>query len=641
MLHPIASIGKTVFQASGGDVMEFLIQENDRLKTVISLDFQPDRNRLKFDIYKQAAEAHSLSREVLAEIVCVPNEKGNRPQFSPTSTNLSYLLSQTIPNLAEFLPQHSALKKSLLRIVNQFFNRYEEKSGRKEAYVLNDAYVTEWDVAFEASGMLKKRLQNYADALAKAISQRFGNKPAETIYTVLIDGEPIVAHREYQEFVLEKNLESAFANTVDSTCSICGRNGSVTQDTARFQFKFYMTDKVNFASYFNRQSFYKAVALCPECYRDLLVGEKWAMKNLKTRLGGFDVYILPQVVWHGDGLSAQTIYTRMKELPREFNEIRNIQTLREREKEILLKMRRSPSLRENPFIWNFLFYRQAQAAFKILMLIKDVPPSRIWHITEKLHEIDEIRERLFPNRDGLGFGLDQIYWLIPMRKKGADLQEYRKVLQIYYHIFTDLQLDPTQLYSLYTQLAHLHHFQSYQLFQIGQQNNPELALAYDTIKWNFFLLFLRKLELINGGSVMEDQSVGTYFPEGLKEAFRELGYNPAQQGLALLGYVLGAVANAQYKEGLENKPVLEKINYQGMTHEKVTRLFNELFEKIRQYRRHIGYAERWWAAGKKLYESGRDLPMSSDERVFYLLSGYALNVLRVAKPEPETEKVES
>ena len=135
---------------------------------------------------------------------------------------------------------------------------------------------------------------------------------------------------------------------------------------------------------------------------------------------------------------------------------------------------------------------------------------------------------------------------------------------------------------------------------------------------------------------MEDQALESYFPDGMKEAFQELGYNAAQQGLALLGYVLGAVANAQYREGLENKPVLEKINYQGMTDEKVTRLFNELFEKIRQYRRHIGYAERWWAAGKKLYEFGRDLPMSSDERVFYLLSGYALNVLRVSKSETET-----
>ena len=637
MLHPIASIGKTVFQASGGEVMGFLIQENDRLKTVISMDFLPQENRIKFDIYKQAGDDKPLSKEILKDIVSIPNEKGMRPQFSPTTTNLSYLLTQTLPNLTDFLPEETNLKKKLSKIVIQFFEHYEEKGGRKTSFVLKDTYLSEWEVAFDSSDRsLKARIQDYATRLEKALSEKFGNKPAETIYTVLVDGEPIASHKEYQDFVLQKNLESAFEETVESTCSVCGYEGKVTQDTARFQFKFYMTDKVNFASYFNNQNFYKAVALCPECYRNLLVGEKWAMKNLKTRLGGFDVYILPQVMWQGNGQAVSTIFSKMKKLPDEFNEIRNIKILRERERDVLMKVKQSPALQENPFIWNFLFFRQAKAAFKILMLIKDVPPSRILEITKAIHEIDGVKNRLFPDREGLFFDLDQIYWIIPMRKKGADLQEYRKVLQIYYHIFTDLQLDATQLYSLYAQLAHLHHFQTYPLFQIGQQKNPDLALAYDTIKWNLFLLFLKKMRLIKGGSIMEDQALESYFPDGMKEAFQELGYNAAQQGLALLGYVLGAVANAQYREGLENKPVLEKINYQGMTDEKVTRLFNELFEKIRQYKRHIGYAERWWAAGKKLYESGRDLPMSSDERVFYLLSGYALNVLRVSKSETET-----
>jgi len=62
-----------------------------------------------------------------------------------------------------------------------------------------------------------------------------------------------------------------------------------------------------------------------------------------------------------------------------------------------------------------------------------------------------------------------------------------------------------------------------------------------------------------------------------------------------------------------------------MSDEKVVRLFNEIFEKIRQYK--IGYAERWWAAAKKLYESGDRNALTADERVFYLLSGYALNAI--------------
>ena len=64
-----------------------------------------------------------------------------------------------------------------------------------------------------------------------------------------------------------------------------------------------------------------------------------------------------------------------------------------------------------------------------------------------------------------------------------------------------------------------------------------------------------------------------------------------------------------------------------MNEEKVIRLFNDAFEKVRQYRRHIGYADRWLALAKKLYESGADEKLTSDERVFYLLSGYSMNLL--------------
>lgn len=126
---------------------------------------------------------------------------------------------------------------------------------------------------------------------------------------------------------------------------------------------------------------------------------------------------------------------------------------------------------------------------------------------------------------------------------------------------------------------------------------------------------------------MEATNLEKFYPEGLAGLFADLQYDRTQQGLALLGFVLGAVANAQRKEGLENKPVLEKVNYQGMSDEKIVRLFNELFEKIRQYRDHIGYAERWWSAAKQLYESSDRSSLTANERVFYLLSGYSFHLL--------------
>jgi hypothetical protein len=71
------------------------------------------------------------------------------------------------------------------------------------------------------------------------------------------------------------------------------------------------------------------------------------------------------------------------------------------------------------------------------------------------------------------------------------------------------------------------------------------------------------------------------------------------------------------------------------------RLFNEAAQKIHQYRKHkIGYVERWLALGKKLYETGAHEELTADARVFYLLSGYSMNLLRT-KPAPETPETEA
>ncbi|MBD3375178.1 hypothetical protein GF406_09095, partial [candidate division KSB1 bacterium] len=206
-----------------------------------------------------------------------------------------------------------------------------------------------------------------------------------------------------------------------------------------------------------------------------------------------------------------------------------------------------------------------------------------------------------------------------------------------YNLFSAIPMQKSQLLTYYIELAHMHRFESYKLYQIGTQQNPEWALMSDTLKWNLFLLFLYKLDLL-GGNKMESSST-IWVPERLDPVFKELGYSPAQQGLALLGYVLESAAYAQYKEGLKNKPVLGKLNYQGMTHEKVIRLFNDLYEKINQYRKHIGYAERFLASGQQLYLSDTGQTLSAHERVFYILSGYSFHLLE-NKNEPSKEGVE-
>ncbi|MFQ5627834.1 MAG: TIGR02556 family CRISPR-associated protein [bacterium] len=636
MLNVIADIGKIVSSSSEGDLLEFLIPESTSHKYIVGIDFDLEHQSLKFDLLVEGTD-EGLSKQKLKEYLYVPAEKGKRPQFSPTSDKLHYLVSQTIPNLCNFLSDDSQLKKQLKAVWDQFLLEVKEKTGKKSGYILNNAFLTKGEITFEHSPeKLKEAIAAYSKEIAKAIAEETKASGRETIYTICIDGAPVAKHEDYRRFLLRKNAESAFDGAIQQSCAICGHTGNVTQDTTRFAMKFYITDKINFASYFDEKNYFKAVALCQSCYQNIIIGEKWIGQHLRTRLGGFDVYVLPQVVW--PDTNTNRVFSQLKTVKNEFNEIKNIRALREAEREAMRQAERRRVFEQNAFIWNFLFFRKAQSSFKILTLIKDVPPSRIMEITNVTNAVDDVRKRLAIS-DSLAFDLDQIYRLIPLRKRGADLQEYKKILQLYYCIFNGLSVEKSQLHRFYTQLACTHHFETYKLFQISKPEKvtPDYALMCDTLRWNLFLVFLRKLNLIEGESPMNTNEFDAYFPDGVKPVLVELKYNSAQQGLALLGYVIGVIAYAQdKKENLKNKPVLEKINYQGMSEEKVVRLFNDAFEKIRQYRRHIGYAERWWALAKKLYESGANEKLSSDERVFYILSGYSMNLLR-AKPEQEQE----
>jgi len=617
MLNVIAEIGKTVSSTSTGDVLEFLVPEKNSFKVLVGMNFDTQKKTVSFDLIK-STEQEGLSREVLKEFLFIPTEKGNRPQFVITTPNLSYLLSQTMPNLHALL-MSGELRKKIQKIIELFWIESGNPNDSKYGQVVNDECIKNFNIVIDRTITdVKEFVTKYAACVEKSVAEKYHCKVNDIIYTVMINKNSIARNEEYKKFLLKKNFESAFKKTVKQKCAICGALKEVTTDTTRLQFKFYMTDKINFASYFDKRNYNRAVTLCRDCYKYTIIGERWIDANLKTRLGNFQVYILPQILY--SSLENELILEKLKKLQGQFNVTKNIEQLREKESEIRLYFQ------EVPFIFNFFFFKKSQAAFKILTLIKDVPPSRIVNMSRSMNQVDDIAEKNnFPTNSR--FDLDKIYWITPIKKKGAEHVEYRKLFQMFDNLFNAYLFQPALLYNIYCQLAHIHNTGTYDLYQFRRQEQPDWALKSDTLKWNLYLLFLKKLNLFNGGEYMESTQLKDFFPNGLADLFADFKYEPAQQGLALLGYVLGAVANAQFKEGHENKPVLGKVNYQGMSEEKVIRLFNDLFEKIRQYSKHIGYAERWWSAAKQLYESSDRSRLTANERVFYLLSGYSFHLL--------------
>ena len=626
MLHIITQIGKIVAADPELDPLAFLVPDQGTFRYLVGMNCDTDRRKISFSILKEAAaKEDQLSRETLQEFAFTGAEKGNRPQFSPTVPNLAYLVSQVLPNLADFLPG-GELKSRLQQITEAFFEEAASGKGQKAVPVLApETLPFDLPEPYPREADAKRKIKLMVSHIENHLKTELGVKLKETLYTVQLDGQVLAQDGEYRSFLIHKNLESPFEDTKQAICSLCGRETEVTQDTTRFLFKFYMTDKLSFASNFEEANFYKAVSLCRDCYRRWLLAERWIDGNLRTRLGGFNLYLLPEMTWPAG--EEKRLLNRLKELPREFDEISNLQILLERQKRVESRLEREQPI---PFIWNFLFYRKAQSAFKVLLLIREVPPSRIRRIYRTLMAVEDVRARFFP--EWTQFDLNQVYSLIPLHRSGGDLREYRKILQLYHDIFTATPVRSAPLYRSFVDLARIHHFESYPQYQIGWQRDSQWALARDTVRWNLFLLFLRYENLLGGEHMMETAQLPGSVPQELEQLFDTLGYSSPQRGLALLGYVIGVIANAQWKEGLENKPVLNKISYQGMSDEKTVRLFGEIFGKLRQYQKRVGFAEPWLATAMGLYQAGGGgKAMTSDERLFYLLSGYAFQVSLAAK----------
>jgi CRISPR-associated protein Csh1 len=110
----------------------------------------------------------------------------------------------------------------------------------------------------------------------------------------------------------------------------------------------------------------------------------------------------------------------------------------------------------------------------------------------------------------------------------------------------------------------------------------------------------------------------------LRQFFEEMGYSPQQQALYWLGRMVNKIGTAQFKKGHAQKPVLNKINYNGMDYSKVQRLFVDTFELATQYRivNEINFYSNSFTqvfpADERLWK------ITPQEGVFYILSGFSL-----------------
>lgn len=647
MIEALNNLGKLVLAGGKQDFVEALVQSidaDDEKAHIILIDFDTESRRISVG----AKKIEKVGDRTALQYLWIGNEPGNPPQWYVTTDNIEYLLSQTIPNLIAKLPKDSGLARLLTNCRDKFFVDLGIEKGAEQRYryVFDVSIISDMNTLdiYKRVKKAKKTVQEVAKAFYNYLKKETGLTRKEVqLFTLLVDGQPIATEQEYRNLVGYAKVDALFEEARIGVCGACGFEKPVTSDTTKLKFKYYIVDKINFAHEFD-EDFTTNLSLCSDCYKHILAAETLVSKYLSARIGygnnGVNVYIIPQFLV-GDNLVPKDLDNWLKRVKFAFETMTSFKekwTQFEDELETL-RERKAPY---NNYFMNLLFYQRSQQELKVLNLIQDVPPSRTMLITETISKVEDLGVALLGESRNWNWALsfNKIFYLFPPKLKDRKTVEYRQLLHIFDCIISGKPLDYRLLMEEFVELIQIYRYDRFERYGLQKPQELEIQFIRAVLLANLFLVYGRELKILPRKGGKEVDLSAWQLDEEIVRYIKEMGFSECETGLFLLGYLLGEAANAQYNDGKTSKPILDKLNYQGMDFVKVQRLALEVFEKLKQYKKlSLPMTEAVNACAMHILSKySTNWPLNHLENVFYIVSGYAYCTNRVLRKAAERKE---
>ncbi len=465
------------------------------------------------------------------------------------------------------------------------------------------------------------------------------------------DGKEIVLpqHPDYLELVKrERNLgkgepDIEIDDGKNRVCYICGckRADVSSKNTTKFSRtginKIFTTTTVNTAPYMQKNNYDNIYSICTQCYQKLLTGEKAIANQFKGNIAGESVFILPE------GLSTDFNYNFMHKLKSSVDLAfksssteewwRDIEAAAEFDEVSLYSI-------------SFVFYRTDGNSVTVLETIEDVPTVRIIKVIEELaNQSATLKQHL-----KRGMTLGQIYRIIPVRtNKNGEQLDIGRVLSFYKAILSGEYVNKDILYGYALEALEkgLHQISKKQIDNYFNLGLYDYVGGYD----DFFIkdIIMRYLVLLHTAEQfgLFNERIFSYSEKGeervnqfntssekVNTAINEIeqfldkqGFNNQARALFYLGVLIYRVAVAQSTKGYKNKPILKKIQFQGMKEREICQLYADVVEKLRQHELITLFTEAVMNRFHYYYGSlEQNWLLSERANVFYIMSGYAYSV---------------
>lgn len=565
----------------------------------------------------------------------------NAAQWYATSSNSGFLLVEVVDELSKKLPQ-CELKDDLEQICKTFFIDFGEGLVAKNRHLLN---LSLWE-AMEGVNpqnrvdelMAEGRDKPYKDLIAEmdkdfklAIQNQLGcKKDQQALYTLCINGRPIVLEEAYYKLIEEAFIKGAKKVTPqtdhDLQCVICGNDHAeeYVVDKINFAIKYFTTNQCIFASDMDKKKYHHNMVLCRKCYDQILTAENYLMSNLSLKIADFSVYLVPHVIFgNPEETNVDEWYGKIKKSVNAAKSIENYDAYRAELDDLADESNAY-------YLINLIFYRRNNQATKILKLIKDVSPDFMRRMNRAKKQVDEWYKNYYKKDTIPNFGLNSIYYHAPVKREDGNPVNYQHVLDLYGIFLSGGQVSRQRMIKDLCGCLRIKWYGQVG-YNVSETEGGGEYIAFRIIEMVAYLLFIESYGMLERSQEMMTLDE-LAIPEGMKDYLQSMGYTEEMVCLFLLGVLVGKIGKAQNKASDGSgtyKPILNKLNFHGMDGAKVRRLSSEVFEKLRQVKILV-YNEKLFAAHKELLDAGMGAgwTLNKDDNLFYLLSGYGYESLQ-------------
>lgn len=481
----------------------------------------------------------------------------------------------------------------------------------------------------------------------EAESQKIKLNPSEKI--VLVVAQVIWSEKGWTSPTYFKNIDGYIdflkakflRNTTDSGVSVesklCYATGEYKENVgelaikARYNMnKMFVSTTVNYASGFDSSAFPKNYQAGSEIQKYLEQGSKYLLEKYKTSIAGVDHCIVPQLFSKDDSDLESTLSTISKKSDLLFQY--------KKLEEVLTDLDTVRS-QDFPYWITFLAFESDGNFFKTINIIKDVSRTHFERMIEtfatihiEMRQVEGVNwQNVMSAGEGntLTFNLYTVYNLIPIRK---DKVKKNEALALFKQLLEKRPIAKSQLFGYFKELVLCHWYKRYDSYTNIYGKNPfDFAIRNGVFQYLALFKVIQQLNLFNNMEESELKEVEgapeqielSENQQKIERFFAKMDYTPSQKAMFYLGRAVSSVAIKQYEKGYLSKPVLEKLNYNGMQKSEIIRLKNDLYDKMRQFKLH-SYMEPIFRKFTEYFNENQ-WTMKPDEALFYILSGYSFN----------------